>query len=74
MDEQNQPNHQDSFLNLLLSDDLQSALPRIAELLGKEKAIFSDRDQKLAKATHQRKIKRQNQPAHCVTLRPAFSI
>jgi hypothetical protein len=33
MDEQNQPNNQDSFLHLLLDDGLQSALPRIAELL-----------------------------------------
>jgi putative transposase len=43
------------------------------KLLGKEKAIFADRDQKLAQARHQRKIKRQNQPAHSVTLQLAFS-
>nr|NDG08105.1 transposase [Oxalobacteraceae bacterium] len=43
------------------------------KLLGKAKAIFADRDQKLAQARHKRKIKRQNQPAHSVTLQPAFS-
>jgi hypothetical protein len=35
----------------------------IDKLSGKEKAIFDHRDQKLALARHQRKIKRQNQPA-----------
>jgi hypothetical protein len=34
------------------------------KLLGKEKAIFAARDQKHAQARRQRKIKRQNQPAH----------
>lgn len=43
------------------------------KLLGKEKAIFADRDQKLAKARLQRKIKRQNQPSHSVTPQPNFS-
>jgi transposase InsO family protein len=43
------------------------------KLLGKEKAIFAERDTKLAQARLQRKIKRQPQPAHSVTLDPAFS-
>jgi transposase-like protein len=34
-----------------------------SKLLGYELAIFAQRDQKLAMARHQRKIKRQNQPA-----------
>jgi putative transposase len=34
-----------------------------SKLLGNELAIFAQRDQKLAMARHQRKIKRQNQPA-----------
>ena len=42
------------------------------KLLGKEKAIFADRDQKLAQARHQRKIKRQNHPPP-VTLQLTFS-
>lgn len=41
------------------------------KLLGKEKAIFADRDNKLAQARLQRKIKRQNQPAHSIS--PAFN-
>lgn len=43
------------------------------KLLGNDKAIFADRDQKLALARLQRKIKRQNQPAHSVTPQLAFS-
>ncbi len=43
------------------------------KLLGREKAIFADRDYKLAQARLQRKIKRHNQPAHSVTPQPAFS-
>jgi transposase InsO family protein len=43
------------------------------KLLGNEKAIFADRDQKLAQARHQRKIKRQNHPAHSLTPQPTFS-
>jgi putative transposase len=43
------------------------------KLLGKEKAIFADRDQKLAQARLQRIINRQNQPAHSLTPLPAFS-
>ena len=43
------------------------------KLLGNEKAIFAARDQKLAQARLQRKIKRQNQPAHSVTPQLAFS-
>jgi len=43
------------------------------KLLGKDKAIFAARDQKLASARLQRKINRQNQPAHSVTQPPVFS-
>ena len=43
------------------------------KLLGKEKAIFAARDQKLASARLQRKINRQNQTAHSVTHTPVFS-
>jgi hypothetical protein len=43
------------------------------KLLGKEKAIFTSRDQKLAQARRQRKIKRQNQPAHSLVPQPDFS-
>ena len=43
------------------------------KLLGKEKAIFAARDQKLASARLQRKINRQNQPAHSVTHSTVFS-
>ncbi|MFM8983900.1 MAG: IS3 family transposase, partial [Spartobacteria bacterium] len=43
------------------------------KLLGKEKAIFAARDQKLASARLQRKIKRQNQHAHSVTHTTVFS-
>lgn len=43
------------------------------KLLGKDKAIFAARDQKLASARLQRKINRQNQPAHSVTHPPVFS-
>lgn len=43
------------------------------KLLGNDKAIFAARDQKLAEARLQRKIKRNNQPAHSVTLQPNFS-
>jgi hypothetical protein len=43
------------------------------KLLGKEKAIFAARDQKLAQARRQRKIKRQNQPALSVSTQLDFS-
>jgi transposase InsO family protein len=43
------------------------------KLLGKDKAIFAARDQKLASARLQRKINRQNQPAHSVTHTTVFS-
>jgi hypothetical protein len=43
------------------------------KLLGKEKAIFAARDQKLAQAKLQRKIKHQNQPAHSLVTQPDFS-
>jgi hypothetical protein len=43
------------------------------KLLGKEKAIFAARDQKLAQARRQRKIKRQNQPALSLLPQPDFS-
>lgn len=43
------------------------------KLLGNDKAIFAARDQKLAEARLQRKIKRNNQPAHSVTPQPNFS-
>lgn len=43
------------------------------KLLGKEKAIFAGRDQKLAQARHQRKINRQNQPAHSLSHAQLFS-
>lgn len=43
------------------------------KLLGKDKAIFAARDQKLASARLQRKINRQNQPAYSVTHTPIFS-
>jgi putative transposase len=43
------------------------------KLQGKDKAIFAARDQKLASARLQRKINRQNQPAHSVTHATVFS-
>jgi hypothetical protein len=43
------------------------------KILGKEKAIFAARDQKLAQAKLQRKIKRQNQPTHSLVTQPDFS-
>lgn len=43
------------------------------KLIGKDKAIFAARDQKLASARLQRKINRQNQPAYSVTHTPIFS-
>lgn len=43
------------------------------KLLGKDKAIFAARDQKLASARLQRKINRQNQHAHSVTHTKVFS-
>jgi transposase InsO family protein len=43
------------------------------KLLGKDKAIFAARDQKLASARLQRKINHQDQPAHSVTHTPIFS-
>jgi hypothetical protein len=43
------------------------------KLLGKDKAIFAARDQKLASARLQRKINRQNQPTHSVTQPRVFS-
>ncbi len=43
------------------------------KLLGKDKAIFAARDQKLASARLQRKINRQNQTAHSVTHTTVFS-
>jgi len=43
------------------------------KLLGKDKTIFAARDQKLASARLQRKINRQNQPAHSVAQPPVFS-
>ena len=43
------------------------------KLLGKDKAIFAARDQKLASARLQRKINRQNQPAHSLTHTAVFS-
>jgi hypothetical protein len=55
---------------------LHSAIGFIApldKLLGKEKAIFATRDQKLAQARRKRKIKRQNQPAHSLVPQPDFS-
>lgn len=43
------------------------------KLLGREKAIFADRDNKLAQARLQRKIKRQNQLAHSISPTVNFS-
>lgn len=43
------------------------------KLLGKEKAIFAARDQKLAQARQQRKINRQNQQAHSLSPQPSYS-
>jgi hypothetical protein len=40
VDVQHQLNHQDSFLNLVLDDGLQGALPRIAELLIEAAALL----------------------------------
>jgi hypothetical protein len=42
-------------------------------LLGKEKTIFAARDQKLAQARLERKIKRQNQPVLSLVPQPDFS-
>jgi hypothetical protein len=44
------------------------------KLLGKEKAIFAARDQKLVQARLQRKIKHQNQSAHSATTQLSFPI
>jgi putative transposase len=57
MDEQNQPNLQDSFLNLLLDDGLQSALPRIAELLINA-AMLLERETHIGAAPYQRGVER----------------
>jgi transposase InsO family protein len=43
------------------------------KLLGKEQAIFAERDNKLAKARLQRQLKRQHQPAHSVSPQSDFS-
>jgi len=43
------------------------------KLLGKEKAIFAARDQKLAQARQQRKINRLNQHAHSFSPQPSHS-
>ena len=45
----------------------------IDKLLGRETAIFAQRDQKLALARLNRKIKRQNQPALSLAAQPVFS-
>ncbi len=65
-----------SFVERYNSVRLHSAIGYITprdKLLGKEKAIFAARDRKLAMARLNRKIKRQNQPAHSVTPQLAFS-
>jgi transposase InsO family protein len=65
-----------TYVNHYNSVRLHSAIGYITpqdKLLGKEKAIFAARDQKLAQARLQRKIKRQNQPAHSLVPQPDFS-
>jgi transposase InsO family protein len=65
-----------TYVNHDNSVRLHSAIGYITpqdKLLGKDKAIFAARDQKLAQARLQRKIKRQNQPAHSLVPQPDFS-
>jgi transposase InsO family protein len=65
-----------TYVNHYNTVRLHSAIGYITpqdKLLGKEKAIFAARDQKLAQARLQRKIKRQNQPAHSLVPQPDFS-
>jgi hypothetical protein len=65
-----------TYVNHDNSVRLHSAIGYITphdKLLGKEKAIFAARDQKLAQARRQRKIKRQNQPAQSLVPQSDFS-
>jgi transposase InsO family protein len=65
-----------TYVNHYNTVRLHSAIGYITpqdKLLGKEKAIFAARDQKLAQARRLRKIKRQNQPAHSLVPQPVFS-
>jgi hypothetical protein len=65
-----------TYVNHYNTVRLHSAIGYITpqdKLLGKEKAIFAARDQKLAQARRLRKIKRQNQPAHSLVPQPDFS-
>ena len=57
MDEQHQPTQQDPFLNLLLNEGLQNALPRIAEILINT-AMLLERETHIGAAPYQRGVER----------------
>jgi transposase-like protein len=57
MDEQHQPTEQDPFLNLLLNEGLQNALPRIAEILINT-AMLLERETHIGAAPYQRGVER----------------
>jgi len=57
MDEQNQNTHQDPLINLLFDGGLQSALPRIAEIL-MNAAMLLEREAHIGAAPYQRGIGR----------------
>ncbi len=57
MDEQHHPTQQGPFLNLLLNEDLQNALPRIAEILINT-AMLLERETHIGAAPYQRGVER----------------
>ena len=57
MNEQNQNTPQDSLINLLLADGLESALPKIAEIL-MNTAMLLERERHIGAAPHQRNVER----------------
>jgi putative transposase len=57
MDEHTQNNTSDSLINLLLSDGLENALPRIAELL-MNTAMLLERERHIGAAPHERNVER----------------
>jgi len=57
MDEHTQNNSHNAFINLLLEDGLQDALPKIAELL-MNTAMLLERERHIGAAPHQRNVER----------------
>lgn len=57
MDEHTQTKYQDPLINLLFDDGLQSALPRIAEIL-MNAAMLLERERHIGAAPHQRNVER----------------